>query len=212
MAELKGLADDGVGVHGDEEILNQEVESAAVDGETGDLDALDIDGGLAGGRAYAGGDTDGALAIEELRQEPAGLAAGGALQLPEIDQGGAGGEIAGGYAEFGIAHAGGSFVGDPRVEFREVEDDARAGAQAAVFDGVEFLFGGNVTVVRGAGEGCGDQQNRNGPQSAAHNWMDGSGSNEVAGDSAKPRTDCGKNHTLEARGGWVKVSRRGDWF
>src|ERR1039457_2825245 len=50
-AEFEGPADDGVGVHGDEEILNQEVEGAAVDDNTGDLHALYIDGGAAGGGA-----------------------------------------------------------------------------------------------------------------------------------------------------------------
>src|SRR5450755_1547479 len=72
VAEFEGPADDGVRVHGDEEILNQEVERAAVDDDARDLDALDIDGGAAGGGAYAGGDTDGALAIEEFRHQPTG--------------------------------------------------------------------------------------------------------------------------------------------
>jgi hypothetical protein len=56
VAESEGAADDGVGVHGDEEILNQEVEGAAVDDNTGDLHALEIDGGATGGGAHSGGD------------------------------------------------------------------------------------------------------------------------------------------------------------
>src|ERR1035441_8184387 len=147
VAEFEGCADDGAGVHGDEEIPDQEVERAAVDGNTGDLHALDIDGGAAGGGAYAGGDGDGALAVEELGHEPAGLASGGAFQFAEIDEGVAGGGVAGGYAQPGIAHAGGHFPGSPCIKFRQGEDDARAGRQAAGLDGVEFLFGGGVVVV-----------------------------------------------------------------
>ena len=192
VAEFEGPADDGGGVHGDEKILNQEVERAAVDDEAGDFHALDIDGGAAGGGAYAGGDTDGALAVEELGHEPAGLAAGGAFQLAEIDQRGAGGEVAGGCAELGIAHAAGGFVGDPGVEFRKGEHDARAGAQAAGFDGVDLLFGGGVIVVCGAGEGRGGEQDRNGPQSSAHDGLDAGDTVRVAGDSAKQLTHCGK--------------------
>src|ERR1035437_828296 len=199
-AEFEGPADDGVGVHGDEEILNQEVEGGAVDDEAGDLHTLDIDGGAAGGGADAGGDGDGALAVEELGHEPAGLAAGGTFQLAEIDERGASGEVAGGDAQLGIAHAGGRFPGDPGVEFREGEDDARAGAQAAGFDGVELLFGGGVIVVCGAGEGCGDKQDRDGPQSAAHDGLDAGGMVRVAGDSAKGLTHCGKGHNVDVGG------------
>src|ERR1022692_2195299 len=115
VAEREGPADDGVGVHGDEEILNQEVEGAAVDDNTGDLHALDIDGGAAGGGAYAGGDTDGALALEDLGHQPAGLEAGGTLQLAEIDESGAGGDIGGGYAQRGIVDSGGGFPVAPGV-------------------------------------------------------------------------------------------------
>ena len=155
MAEFEGLADRGVWVHGDEEVLNQEVERAPVDGEAGDFDALDIDGGAAPGGADEGGDTDGTLAIQEFRHEPTGAAAGGTLQLAEIDECGACGEAGGGGAQLGIAHAGRRFACDHGVEFREGENNAGTGAQAAGFDGVQLLPGGGVVVICG-GERCCD--------------------------------------------------------
>src|ERR1017187_9936640 len=163
VAECEGPADNGVGVHGDKEILNEEVEGAAVDDNTGDLHALDIDGGAAGGGAYAGGDTDGALAIENFGHEPAGLEACGTFQLAEIDEGGAGGKVAGGYGQPRIADSDGSFPGDPGVEFGDGEEDARTGWQTPGFDGVELLFGGGVVVMCRAGERCGGNQDRNSP-------------------------------------------------
>src|ERR1019366_6360785 len=168
VAECEGPAYDRVGVHGDEEILNQEVEGAAVDDNTGDLHALHIDGGVAGGGAYAGGDTDGALAIEDLGHEPAGLEAGGTLQFAEIDERDAGGDVAGGYAQPGITDSGRGFPGDPGVEFGDGEEDARTGGQTLGFDRVELQFGGGVVVICRAGERRGDNQDRNSPQSAAH--------------------------------------------
>src|ERR1035441_6454033 len=147
VAKFKGPADDRVGVHGQQEILNQEVERAAVDDDAGDLDTLDIDRGAAGGRTDAGGNTDGALPVEEFGHQPSRLTAGGTFQLAEIDERGAAGQIAGGGAQLGVAHAGRRFPGGPGVEFREGEDDARAGTEALAFDGVHLLLGGGVFVV-----------------------------------------------------------------
>jgi len=156
MAEFEGLADHGVGVHRDEEVLNQEIERAPIDGEAGDFDALDIDGGVSAGGANQGGDTDGTLAIQEFRHEPTGPAAGGTLQPAEIDECDACGEAGGGCAQLRIAHADRRFACDYGVEFGEGEDDAGAGAEPAGFDGVQLLPGGGVVVIRGAGERCND--------------------------------------------------------
>src|ERR1035438_4609351 len=147
VPKFKGPADDRVGVHGEQEILNQEIERGAVDDEAGDLDTLDIDGGAAGGRTDAGGDTDWALPVEEFGHQPSRLTAGGTFQLAEIDERGAAGQIAGGGAQLGVAHAGRRFPGGPGVQFREGEDDARAGTEPLALDGVHLLFGGGVFVV-----------------------------------------------------------------
>src|ERR1039458_7505351 len=168
VAKFKGPADDRVGVHGQQEILNQEVERAAVDDDAGDLNTLDIDGGAAGGGSDAGGDTDWALTVEEFGHQPSRLTAGGTFQLAEIDERAAAGHLAGGGAQLRVAHAGRRFFGDPGVELREGYNHARAGAEAVGFDGVHLLFGGGVVVVCGAGKGRGGKQDRNSPPSAAH--------------------------------------------
>ena len=56
---------------------------------------------------------NGAFAVEEFGHQPAGLPAGGTLQLTEIDERGAGCDVTGGGVHLGIADAGGRFLGRP---------------------------------------------------------------------------------------------------
>jgi hypothetical protein len=104
------------------------------------------------------------FAVEYLRHQPAGTRAGGALHLAEIDEGGARRQIARIGEDSRIANANGSFAGHPGSQFGIGQNDARSGAHAARFDGVEFLLRGRVVVVGGRAQNGGDQQDRNGPK------------------------------------------------
>jgi len=205
VAEIEGAGDGGIGVEGDEEVADEEIERAAVDREAGDLDAFDIDGGAAGGGAYASGDADGARAIDELGDEPAGLMAGGAFELAEIDDGGAGGEVASGDAHLGIAHSGGDFVGGPGAEFGAGERNARAVGQAVRIDGGEFALGASEIAGGRGGQREGGEQEREGPGPADHGGLDGFRGKTVASGSAKRRTGCGRILRRRRGGaaGWI---------
>src|SRR5262249_46198490 len=87
VAQIESAADRRVGVHRQQEILDEEVEHFSVDDDARDLDSLDVHRRLAVRGANAGRHADRPLAIEQFGHQPAGLVALRTPDLPEIDQG-----------------------------------------------------------------------------------------------------------------------------
>src|SRR5690349_9089787 len=71
VAQFKRTADGGVGIKRQQEVLDQEIERAAVDLEARDFHPLDVHCGMAAGGTDARRHAYRPLAVEQLREQPA---------------------------------------------------------------------------------------------------------------------------------------------
>jgi hypothetical protein len=196
VTEGEGASDGGVGIAGEEEVLDEKVEGAAFDRHARDLDGLEVDGGGAAGGVDSSGHAHGPLSVEESAEEESGRLAPGAAEFAEVDQRLSGcdpvAERQAGVA-YSFADLAGHFMGDIGVEFGGREIDAAAGRKATGFDEIELAAGGVVVA-----DGCGEAERHQEKQAVLHIPLDAG----EGGGVAPPRPVVGGKGAEGAVQGW----------